>query len=657
MVMNQQRQAMGSQENSVPFSALPRGSRWLGPLLIALAGMAMLNLGWLRFVDPVVDFGREAYVPLRLSQGAVLYRDVAYFNGPLSPYLNGGLFALFGSSLRTLFLANGFLLVLLTREIYRTICFLADRLTATCSCIFFVTVFGFGEIIGAGNYNYIGPYSHEMTHGIFLSFAAFSRLRSYVRNARLRHIATAALFLGLALLTKPEIAIALLPALLLFVFLAREDRTRIPPNLLVPNQAHGADEMGQDPAMRGLSKSSGEPVGSSSMFLSARDWFRSPSRALVVGLVLLVSALPPLVAWLLLSTRLPSREAFLGLLGGFRYLHGFGVADLYYYKYGMGLLDPSASLLAMAIVGLVYAAAVAIPAVICLVSKRRRGYRILATGLFLLEGAALLYLQRGPGYLKAALPFPVLLLVTTAICLAAHRRTRSPTVAYLASLALFALLLLVKMVLNTRLYHYGFVLAMPAALFLASLLLYWIPRSLETRHGDPLLFRISAVILLVALAFPCLRQTIRHDERKTHLLCNGANSIRVGERGRLLRRALAYLKWETLPGNTLLVLPEGALVNFLSRRRNPTPYLTFMPPELLMFHDEAMLTAIRRHPPDVVMFIHLDTSVPYRMRFFGRDYAATISSYVKSHYAREVLFGAKPFTGPSFGIEILRRLP
>ena len=64
------------------------GGRLAGPLTIALAGAAMLAWTWGTWPNVLVDFGRELYVPWRLTEGEVLYRDIAYFTGPLSPYLN-----------------------------------------------------------------------------------------------------------------------------------------------------------------------------------------------------------------------------------------------------------------------------------------------------------------------------------------------------------------------------------------------------------------------------------------------------------------------------------------------------------------------------------------------------------------------------------------
>ena len=38
------------------------------------------------------------------------------------------------------------------------------------------------------------------------------------------------------------------------------------------------------------------------------------------------------------------------------------------------------------------------------------------------------------------------------------------------------------------------------------------------------------------------------------------------------------------------------MVNYLARRVNPTPYINFMPPELIMFGEENMVAAFRSSP-------------------------------------------------------------
>ena len=55
---------------------------------------------------PLIDSGREWIVPDALSRGQLLYRDVVYWFGPLTPYVHAAFFRVFGSSFSTLVLAG-----------------------------------------------------------------------------------------------------------------------------------------------------------------------------------------------------------------------------------------------------------------------------------------------------------------------------------------------------------------------------------------------------------------------------------------------------------------------------------------------------------------------------------------------------------------------
>src|SRR5271154_4198461 len=64
-------------------------------------------ISWRRWPDLLVDFGGQLYIPWRISNGAVLYRDLFYFaGGPFSQYFNALLFKIFGASFLTLIAAN-----------------------------------------------------------------------------------------------------------------------------------------------------------------------------------------------------------------------------------------------------------------------------------------------------------------------------------------------------------------------------------------------------------------------------------------------------------------------------------------------------------------------------------------------------------------------
>src|SRR5437763_5153428 len=75
-------------------------------LLLAAVGSYYIAVSWRRWPDPLVDFGRELYIPWRISEGAVLYREVDDFYGPLSQHFNAILFRIFGSGMMVLVTSN-----------------------------------------------------------------------------------------------------------------------------------------------------------------------------------------------------------------------------------------------------------------------------------------------------------------------------------------------------------------------------------------------------------------------------------------------------------------------------------------------------------------------------------------------------------------------
>lgn len=76
---------------------------WIGAgLLFGAATAALWAVSRGKWSDALIDSGREWIVPDALSRGDLLYRDVVYWFGPLTPYLQAAFFRLLGSSFATL---------------------------------------------------------------------------------------------------------------------------------------------------------------------------------------------------------------------------------------------------------------------------------------------------------------------------------------------------------------------------------------------------------------------------------------------------------------------------------------------------------------------------------------------------------------------------
>jgi hypothetical protein len=104
-------------------------------------------------------------------------------------------------------------------------------------------------------------------------------------------------------------------------------------------------------------------------------------------------------------------------------------------------------------------------------------------------------------------------------------------------------------------------------------------------------------------------------------------------------------------GQTVLVFPEGVMLNYLSRRDNPTPYISFMPPEVLMFGQEAILAAMKDHPPDYVVLNSYSNPREYGFQTTA-DYAGEIVRWIDANYT-DVPMAA----GAGFPLKLMKRRP
>ncbi|MCA1734380.1 MAG: hypothetical protein LC732_12365, partial [Acidobacteria bacterium] len=70
-------------EESASFGR-PRGEL---AALAAIASLAawVLALSWNRWLEPIIDLGRDLYIPEAMAGGARLYDDLLYFYPPLTP--------------------------------------------------------------------------------------------------------------------------------------------------------------------------------------------------------------------------------------------------------------------------------------------------------------------------------------------------------------------------------------------------------------------------------------------------------------------------------------------------------------------------------------------------------------------------------------------
>ncbi|HUL71676.1 MAG TPA: glycosyltransferase family 39 protein [Vicinamibacterales bacterium] len=591
---------------------------WLGPLLIAASFASLTVWSWRKWPDLLVDFGQQLYIPWRLAAGERLYRDIDFLHGPLSQHFNALWFRLFGPSFTILIVLNLAVLAAITAMSYGLVGRMADRLTATTACLILLGIFGFSQYLGTGNYNFVAPYTHESTHGLALAIAMTLLLARALTAGGRAPLVAAGLCLGLALLTKVDVAVgavAVAVAGVLIAIVARPAESR--------------------PAITNLALAAATAVA------------------------------PILLFFLYLRSYLPTDAALTAVRSGFSVLSS-DVARNPFYVAVLGFDDVPGNTGRMfaafgwiALAGLAAAAADA--------ALRRLTSRPVVPSLIV--GAALFaYLVVTPDAvpwrdLARALP------LTTGVILAGTAlrlwRTRGNAAAARALVpaalwATLALALLAKIVLNARLDHYGFYLAMPATVLLATALVDWVPRALGSTAGSGTLFRALALAVLAGGVMAHLAWSNEIYRFKTLPVGSGGDLMYAYRRdlpapNAIAAEALAWIENETPPTATIAALPEGITFNYLSRRPTTLPEINFMMTEAIVFGEAPILEAFHARPPDYVMLVDKDTS-EFGVGAFGSDpsFGRRIMDWVAQHYDVVFGLGEEPFRHRGFGIKILK---
>jgi len=579
---------------------------------LLLAGAAMLVWNGGVRPDPIIDFGRELYVAWQLAEGRVLYADIAYFNGPLSPYLNSLWFRISGASLQTLVICNVLVAAAATGLLFRLLRPISDSLSATVACLFFVAFFALGQIDFLGNYNFVTPYAHEVTHGVVLALLGLFAF-SYYPRVGLRAIAAAGICLGLVFLTKPEPFLAAAAAL------------------------------------------------GTGCVLTWRCGAPGRESLLRFGVALAGGALlPPLVAWGCLCAAMPAKAAAAGVLAPWLSASNTELVNSEFYRALRGTNRLGASFELIGIWLRRYSLVLIPIAALALVLRRPK--RIVWVLASVLGVGAVGFVRLAPKFaMQSIRPLPVLvllMLIGSVWVLVRDVRAGRAGPEIQVSIqrvvfVVFSVVLLAKIFFNVSLIHYGFALAMPATMLLVVTWTCWLPRLIGRLSGSAALFRFAALWVLLVAALSLLRVIDTRHADLSHPLGSGGDAFLTDWRSPMIGALLADLGKRVGPDETILVLPEGVMINYLARRETPTRYVNFMPPELILFGEAAIVEALDATPPDHVVLIHRE-AWEYGQAVFGAGYGRAIWDWVAEHYRPAATIGDPPFQqGTQFGALIL----
>lgn len=513
-----------------------RLDEFIGISLLALLAFWFLHESWRKWPDPIIDSGPQWYATWRVSLGAVPYHDFTWNYGPLSILFNGLLFKCFGPGMMVLAAANLVVYGGIVSLAYLAFRMAWGSLAAFAALAVFISVFSFSMLNAVGNYNYALPYANETAHGMLLLLVtAFVMVRWCGKPSR-----AAAFLLGLcggvAAVLKPEFMLA------------------------------------------------GGVLGMAALLLRYRQG--QPVRLAEYGMILAGVALPTLLFTAWFARGESWKSALMDSCQGWRLVFVTHYAtnamdESSYMGYDNGWRnvwwESQFTLCAVLMVGAIWAAG-------WFVNRPWAWSLRLAAALcagvlaFLVDRAWAVAI--GGGFeIGPCLPGLIAIVFVIVVARLGRDLRQSGQVEsrHLMALALVLLAgtMLARMALRARINHFGFIQAAFAGMVVAAVIVSKVPR--WTGHGR-WGRRVALAGIMAMLAIGCgavVADSARNHALQTQPVGSGADRFyafgpKLDETGEQVNWCVERLR--SIPSDaTLLVLPEGVMINYLTRHPRPMP--------------------------------------------------------------------------------------
>jgi hypothetical protein len=554
---------------------LPSGSRRLpvavgvAAVLAASVGLFLVSLG--RWSDPIIDSGSEWIYADALARGELLYRDVVYWFGPFTPYFQSIFLRVFGSSFVSLVISGIVGSLGTLAALYWALRRVSGRREAFLWTALAIPVLIFMPNSGGA----ILGMGYRSWHP-----ASFS--------------------------------------LLAVAFASRIDRRSVVPRAVL---------VGTLCALAGLSRTEWGLMalaGSVAAFVFSRDgrvlWLRSAGLAAAVA-VLEFSAMVALFVGLagkdavlddgniLLTAVSPETRRFL-------------VAFSHIREWPRGLAE------------LAYSAAVWSAAILLCVwialrpgLRKSRGFPVALAVTAAVAGVAALAGGAGNAMLFSAAPLVCLL----ALGMGALRRGR-PRAAALGGFGLLGLL-----AAHRRPFHIGDTPYVAPQLLFAFTCLAGVLHVLAVARKSPderrRLMRVARTALSVLLVAAFAARISQYASAERVWIPGTGRMLSASEQTAkdIVATAEAVRAAGTRPA-TLVVFPEGQVLNFLSERPNPLRQKLYIPGYLQASNESRLLDDLRRARPGAIVLWPRPTG-EYGAAEFGIDYGRDVLAWIERNYA------------------------
>lgn len=539
--------------------------------------LVLFILFFTKLGNPIIDCGREVFIPFRLLNGEVLFKDIFCIYGPFSYYFNAACYKLFGTNLAALYVVGGLLALNIIYGVYFISREFVNKPISLSLAFFIMTVCAFSP----GIFNFIFPYSYAMLWALFGFLFALLFLIKYLKNPQQNYAALVFLFWGLSIVNKQDYLIFIVP--MLFVFCC----------------------------------------------------FR-PLKHPRALLYLFVFPIFTLLALLVNKVSFSDVAYGIGLINKM-----FATKSLkFFYTHSVGLYFDSRNFYAMLGFAVRNILIFTIFACSVLYSRkiRYKFLRILSlAGISFLTFLYAVYMLPAIEFQFAFFPALVSLILLYNLFLfcrdSCDNKEESPYLLLLLS----AVLASIKNFYFLNLGLYGtFAMCVLAIAVVVSAHRFLSKKMYGDKQATLAITLLLSIICFVNLLHNALRYTLVYTTPIKTSMGKLTNTVKyAGDVNELIAYVLKY----TNPEDKIVVLPEGQLINFLTKRDCGTYYDSLTPLYFETFGEDRIIKDFKNLRPQYIVLSDRDTT-EYGAREICKDYGLNFCKFVNTNYQKVAGFGS-----------------
>ncbi len=150
----------------------------------------------------------------------------------------------------------------------------------------------------------------------------------------------------------------------------------------------------------------------------------------------------------------------------------------------------------------------------------------------------------------------------------------------------------------------------------------------------------SLIVIIICLALFISYTSYDINQNKLTSINTDNGTIKIPEIFyEVTNKTLNYINTSTKKDDTILVIPESAILNFLTQRQSNNKLYYLIPPNNELLTDKFIINELKTNPPDVILISNLRYNW-YNQGSFSKTWGHNICKYIDETYKLEKIIGS-----------------